>query len=134
MTLGLVLGKFAPLHRGHQLVLDAATHQTENQVVVIYDSPSTTDIPLAVRARWVRVTTTQAGRATQPTPPIQRLSMVECSKGMTLATSTMPTKMNTRKRVIGGGSNSHRSVEELTQMLTQRLIMNVDVSAFDASS
>jgi NadR type nicotinamide-nucleotide adenylyltransferase len=54
MTLGLVLGKFAPLHRGHQLVLDAATHQTDNQVVVIYDSPSTTEIPLAVRARWIR--------------------------------------------------------------------------------
>lgn len=54
MKLGLVLGKFAPLHHGHQLILDAATNQTDNQVVVIYDSPSTTNIPLEVRARWVR--------------------------------------------------------------------------------
>lgn len=50
----LVLGKFAPLHHGHQLVLDRATAETDEQVIVIYDSPSTTNVPLPVRASWLR--------------------------------------------------------------------------------
>ena len=54
MTIGLVLGKFAPLHHGHQLVMDAASAATDNQIFIIYDSPSVTDIPLPIRARWVR--------------------------------------------------------------------------------
>jgi NadR type nicotinamide-nucleotide adenylyltransferase len=54
MSTALVLGKFAPLHFGHCLVLDEATKQTDKQVVVIYDSPGVTDIPLAIRAGWVR--------------------------------------------------------------------------------
>ena len=51
---GLVLGKFAPLHRGHQLLMDTATEQTQNQIFVVYDSPSVTQIPLPVRAEWIR--------------------------------------------------------------------------------
>lgn len=53
-TVGLALGKFAPLHKGHQFVLDIATEQTDAQVFVIYDSPATTSIPLGVRANWIR--------------------------------------------------------------------------------
>lgn len=54
MTTGLVLGKFAPLHLGHQLVMDAATQSTDSQVFVIYDSPEVTNIPLSIRAEWIR--------------------------------------------------------------------------------
>jgi NadR type nicotinamide-nucleotide adenylyltransferase len=53
-TAGLALGKYAPLHKGHQLVLDLATEQTDSQIFVIYDSPHVTDIPLRVRANWMR--------------------------------------------------------------------------------
>ena len=53
-TVGLALGKFAPLHKGHEFVLDTATRQTDEQVFVIYDSPSTTDIPLRIRSDWIR--------------------------------------------------------------------------------
>ena len=53
-TVGLALGKFAPLHKGHELVLDTATRQTDEQIFVIYDSPSATDIPLRIRANWIR--------------------------------------------------------------------------------
>ena len=53
-TRALALGKFAPLHRGHQLVLDRATAETDEQVFVIYDSPQVTSIPLPVRSSWLR--------------------------------------------------------------------------------
>jgi len=54
MTTGLVLGKFAPLHRGHQLLIDAALAENDRVVVLIYDAPETTVVPLDVRAGWLR--------------------------------------------------------------------------------
>jgi NadR type nicotinamide-nucleotide adenylyltransferase len=51
---GLTLGKYAPFHRGHQLVLDTALAEVEQLIVVIYDSPEVTDVPLPVRAGWIR--------------------------------------------------------------------------------
>ncbi|SDN61297.1 nicotinamide-nucleotide adenylyltransferase, NadR type [Paenibacillus sp. yr247] len=52
---GLTLGKFAPLHRGHQFMIETAIQEMDEVVVVIYDCPETTDIPLNVRANWIRV-------------------------------------------------------------------------------
>lgn len=59
MTLGLTLGKFAPLHRGHQLMIEEAIAQCDSLIVLIYDSPKldvpAVDVPpLDVRARWIR--------------------------------------------------------------------------------
>ncbi|UUZ86010.1 AAA family ATPase [Paenibacillus sp. P26] len=51
---GLTLGKFAPLHKGHQLMIETALRETERTIVVIYDCPETTDIPLPVRVGWIR--------------------------------------------------------------------------------
>jgi len=53
-TRGLVLGKFAPFHRGHESLVRRALAETEEAVVLVYDAPETTSIPLAVRAGWVR--------------------------------------------------------------------------------
>lgn len=53
-TTGLTLGKFAPLHRGHQLMIEQAIRETDEVIVVIYDCPETIDIPLNVRADWIR--------------------------------------------------------------------------------
>jgi HTH-type transcriptional regulator, transcriptional repressor of NAD biosynthesis genes len=56
MRRGLVIGKFMPLHRGHQLLIDAALAECDDVTVVIYDShppgvyPS---MPLATRLAWV---------------------------------------------------------------------------------
>jgi len=52
--LGLTLGKFAPLHRGHQLLIETALKEVDKLIVAIYDCPETTDVPLMVRARWIR--------------------------------------------------------------------------------
>lgn len=53
-THGLALGKFAPLHRGHQWMIETALTETERVSVVIYDEPEVTDVPLPVRAGWIR--------------------------------------------------------------------------------
>jgi len=51
---GLFLGKFAPFHKGHQYVVETALAEVGELLVVIYDCPETTDIPLSVRAEWIR--------------------------------------------------------------------------------
>jgi NadR type nicotinamide-nucleotide adenylyltransferase len=53
-TCGLTLGKYAPLHRGHQLVIEAALAEMDEVAVLIYHSPEATEIPLGVRSGWIR--------------------------------------------------------------------------------
>lgn len=50
---GLMLGKFAPLHKGHQMMMEIALKEMDEVIVVIYDWP-VTSIPLNVRANWIR--------------------------------------------------------------------------------
>ena len=51
---GLTLGKFAPFHRGHQLVVETALGEVDELVVLAYDAPDVTTVPLPVRAGWIR--------------------------------------------------------------------------------
>lgn len=51
---GLTLGKYAPFHRGHQSVVETALAEMDEVIVIIYDCPETTDLPLPVRANWIR--------------------------------------------------------------------------------
>ncbi len=51
---GLTLGKYAPLHRGHQLVIETGLSEMDEMVIIIYDAPETTNVPLAVRSGWIR--------------------------------------------------------------------------------
>ncbi len=53
-TIGLTLGKFAPFHKGHGFVIETALKETEYVIVVIYDAPEVTSIPLNIRANWIR--------------------------------------------------------------------------------
>ena len=53
-TTGLILGKFAPFHRGHQYLLEFAKERVNKLYVLIYDAKNVTDIPLATRANWIR--------------------------------------------------------------------------------
>lgn len=53
-TVGLTLGKFAPFHQGHQHVVECALRETDHVIVMIYDCPETTSVPLTVRSRWIR--------------------------------------------------------------------------------
>jgi HTH-type transcriptional repressor of NAD biosynthesis genes len=53
-THGLTLGKYAPLHRGHQHVIETALAEVDKVSVVIYDAPETTNVPLSVRVNWLK--------------------------------------------------------------------------------
>lgn len=53
-TQGLTLGKFAPLHRGHQHLIETALSEVDELWVLIYDCPETIGIPLNVRSEWIR--------------------------------------------------------------------------------
>ncbi len=54
MKIGLTLGKFAPLHHGHQLLIERSLAEMDQTVVLIYDCPEL-DVPaLPVRADWIR--------------------------------------------------------------------------------
>jgi NadR type nicotinamide-nucleotide adenylyltransferase len=54
LSVGVTLGKYAPLHRGHQLVIECAIREMDRVIVVVYGAPSTTSVPLSVRAGWIR--------------------------------------------------------------------------------
>ncbi len=55
MSAGLVLGKFAPLHKGHQWLIEQAHARVDRLYVLVYESPEITDAPgLTTRAGWVR--------------------------------------------------------------------------------
>jgi NadR type nicotinamide-nucleotide adenylyltransferase len=51
---GLTLGKYAPLHRGHQRVIETALAEMDHLIILIYDCPDVCPWPLNVRARWLR--------------------------------------------------------------------------------
>ncbi|WP_375031782.1 AAA family ATPase [Flavobacterium sp. LAR06] len=50
---GLTLGKFAPFHKGHQLLIETAIKEMDEVIVLIYDDP-VINISLATRASWIR--------------------------------------------------------------------------------
>lgn len=50
---GLVLGKFAPLHKGHQSIIETALREMDEVYVMIYHT-DLSPIPLTVRSGWIR--------------------------------------------------------------------------------
>lgn len=54
MKTGLTLGKFAPLHKGHQFVIERALNEVDQLIVLIYDCPEIETHPLPKRAEWIR--------------------------------------------------------------------------------
>ncbi len=53
MRRGLTLGKFAPFHRGHQMLVETALAEVDELVVMVY-ATDVTDVPLQVRAGWIK--------------------------------------------------------------------------------
>ena len=50
---GLTLGKFAPLHEGHEHLIETMRSECEHAIVLVYDT-DVIDVPLPVRANWIR--------------------------------------------------------------------------------
>ena len=57
-TTGLVIGKFMPMHQGHELLIDFAAHHVDRLFVVVDNVPKdkykNQYIPAEVRMRWVK--------------------------------------------------------------------------------
>lgn len=81
MKVGLTLGKFAPLHKGHQHLIETALAEMDHLIILIYDQPETTEVPLPVRAGWIQtlypgaevILCWDGPRMVGDTPEIQRL-------------------------------------------------------------
>ncbi len=50
---GLVVGKFLPVHKGHQFLIDTAIAQAKTLTIVVFSDP-TEPIPGAVRVAWLQ--------------------------------------------------------------------------------
>lgn len=51
--IGMTLGKYAPLHKGHEFVINTMLDEMDEGIVIIYDT-DVTPIPLAVRKNWIQ--------------------------------------------------------------------------------
>jgi HTH-type transcriptional regulator, transcriptional repressor of NAD biosynthesis genes len=51
---GLVVGKFAPLHKGHQFLLETALNDCARVTVLVYSNPDFPGMPSETRASWLR--------------------------------------------------------------------------------
>lgn len=52
--IGLTLGKFAPLHQGHQLLIETALAQVDHLIVLIYACDELPLVSLAERVQWLQ--------------------------------------------------------------------------------
>ena len=52
--IGLTVGKYAPFHKGHQYLIETALNEMDSLIIIVYDAPKHTDIPLNIRANWIR--------------------------------------------------------------------------------
>ncbi|MCI8272729.1 MAG: hypothetical protein HFJ55_01445 [Clostridia bacterium] len=50
--IGFTIGKFAPLHKGHEKLIEKGVNETDEFYVVIYDT-DVTNIPVQTRAKWI---------------------------------------------------------------------------------
>lgn len=53
MTRGFTLGKFAPLHKGHQFLIDFALQQVDQLIVVVYACDELPNCSLQTRINWI---------------------------------------------------------------------------------
>ena len=50
--IGFTIGKFAPLHKGHEFLIETALNEMDEMYVVIYDTDKT-NIDIKKRASWI---------------------------------------------------------------------------------
>lgn len=51
--IGFTIGKFAPLHKGHQFLIETALKEMDKLIVVVYDT-DLIDIKTEKRAEWIK--------------------------------------------------------------------------------
>ena len=53
MKIGFTIGKFAPLHKGHQYLIEKGIKEMDEFYVIVYET-SVMDIPVDQRASWIK--------------------------------------------------------------------------------
>ena len=53
MKIGFTIGKFAPLHKGHQYLIEKGLKEMDEFYVIVYET-SVMDIPVEQRASWIK--------------------------------------------------------------------------------
>lgn len=53
MKIGFTIGKFAPLHKGHQYLIEKGLNEMDKFYVAIYET-DVTKIPIEIRANWIK--------------------------------------------------------------------------------
>lgn len=69
MLRGLVVGKFAPPHQGHQYLLETALAECDHVVVLVYSNPDFAHMPSSRRAAWLQALYPQASIFVPPSAP-----------------------------------------------------------------
>ncbi|MFH1089739.1 MAG: adenylyltransferase/cytidyltransferase family protein [Candidatus Uhrbacteria bacterium] len=54
LKIGLIVGKFAPLHKGHQFLIEKALKKMDKVIVLVYRAPKNIKISLKKRVGWLR--------------------------------------------------------------------------------
>ena len=53
MKIGFTIGKFAPLHKGHQYLIEKGIKEMDEFYVLVYET-NVIDIPVEQRANWIK--------------------------------------------------------------------------------
>ena len=51
--IGFTIGKFAPLHKGHQFLIETALKEMDKMIIVVYDT-DVINVPIEERANWIK--------------------------------------------------------------------------------
>lgn len=53
MKIGFTIGKFAPLHKGHQYLIETALKEMDKMIIIIYET-DVIDISIEKRVNWIK--------------------------------------------------------------------------------
>lgn len=70
MNIGFTIGKFAPLHKGHQQLIEKGLSENDEFYILINDT-NVTKIPLEIRANWLKELYPKAHIILGKNPPMQ---------------------------------------------------------------
>ena len=70
MKIGFTIGKFAPLHKGHQYLIEKGIKEMDEFYVIVYET-NVIDIPLEQRAKWIKELYPEVNILLAKNPPSQ---------------------------------------------------------------
>ena len=70
MKIGFTIGKFAPLHKGHQYLIEKGIKEMDKFYVIVYET-NVIDIPLEQRANWIKELYPEVNILLAKNPPSQ---------------------------------------------------------------